>query len=82
MKSSPEQSIIADELATEMAASVEGLSDPQRRTLFLAFYEGMSHSQIAAALDMPLGTVKTHIRKGIVCLRSKLSSFRSEGDAS
>lgn len=44
----------------------------QRRVIELCFFKGQSHSQIAAALEMPLGTVKTHARRGLKRLREQL----------
>ena len=48
------------------------LSEDQQRTLRLSIVQGMSHSEIAEELDMPLGTVKSHIRRGLQALRAKL----------
>lgn len=42
----------------------------QRTCIVLAYGEGMSHGEIAASLDIPLGTVKSHIARGIVALRT------------
>ena len=74
----PDEKVLANELVLEMASHVDGLSEPQKRTLTLAFYHGMSHSQIAASLGIPLGSVKSHIRKGITHLRSRLRRYQSE----
>jgi len=50
------------------------LEEKNRRSILLAFVDGLSHSQIAARLDMPLGTVKAWIRRGLLSLRECLAS--------
>lgn len=55
-----------------VAEAVESLSDQQRRVVSLAFYDQMTHSEIAARTGMPLGTVKSHIRRSLESLRSTL----------
>ncbi len=47
--------------------------DPQhQRILAMSLYQGFSHSEIADALDMPLGTVKTRVRRGLIHVREQL----------
>ena len=52
--------------------AVSQLPDDQKRALAMAFFQGLSHPQIAEALGEPLGTVKTRIRLGMQKLRSLL----------
>jgi RNA polymerase sigma-70 factor (ECF subfamily) len=48
---------------------LQALPAEQRQVIELAFYHGMSHSEIAGYLELPLGTVKTRLRTGMALLR-------------
>jgi RNA polymerase sigma-70 factor (ECF subfamily) len=50
------------------------LPEEQRQTLLLAYFEGLTQSEIAARLNTPLGTIKTRMRSGMIKLRALLGS--------
>jgi RNA polymerase sigma-70 factor (ECF subfamily) len=60
--------------AGRAARALDQLRDDQRRVLRLAIYHGMSHDEIARATGLPLGTVKTHARRGLLRVRELLGA--------
>jgi len=74
----PESAALDAELRTAITQALAQLDPRQREAMELAYYEGLSHQQIAARLNAPLGTVKTHIRKGLAKLRHALRSQRTD----
>jgi RNA polymerase sigma-70 factor (ECF subfamily) len=52
-----------------VATVMDFLPPADRRTLELAYYQGLTHTEIAAHLDVPLGTAKTQLRRGLQTLR-------------
>jgi RNA polymerase sigma-70 factor, ECF subfamily len=62
------------EIRQQLQSALSSLDEQQQIALKLAFYRGLSHRQIAEHLASPLGTVKTHIRKGLLRLKQLLGT--------
>ncbi len=67
------------EEASLARAALESLPSDQQRVLRLSVDRGLSHDEIASATGLPLGTVKTHIRRGLIRIRELLESRASVG---
>ncbi|MCW2736721.1 sigma-70 family RNA polymerase sigma factor [Nocardioides sp.] len=65
---------IADRLVVRQA--VQDLPDPRRTIVFLAFWEERSHAEIAETTGLPLGTVKSHVRRGLIHIHQQLEGVR------
>src|SRR5437867_7389827 len=68
----------ANERQTLVRASLESLPPVQRQVIELAFYEGLTHTEISERLNVPLGTNKTRIRLAMVKLRDGLQPLWEE----
>lgn len=64
--------------AKEAAQALKTLRPEQRQVLQLSIIQGMSHQEISEATGMPLGTVKTHARRGLLQVREYLGLGNSE----
>jgi len=66
------------EVANAAMSAMSRLSDEQQRVLRLSLVQGLSHERIAGATGLPLGTVKTHARRGLIRLRELLSAAKKD----
>ncbi len=62
---SPLQMLVSAADARQLRHCLEGLEASQRQSIALAFYQGLSHQELAAHLEQPLGTVKAWVRRGL-----------------
>lgn len=69
--------------ARELTHCMESLSAQQRQSVALAFYDGLTHAEVASHLGQPLGTVKSWVRRALAALKSCLdqASLRDERGA-
>lgn len=69
----PEADLCRAEARAALFAALDLLSPAQRRVLLLRYFGSLSFSEIAATLDVPLGTVLSHCRRGLLTLRKVMS---------
>ena len=69
----PARDVEARARAHSVEECMKELDAEQRQTIALAFYHGLTHSELAMHLRRPLGTVKTHVRRGLMRLRDCLA---------
>ena len=63
---------------TKIQMSLVNLSKPQRDVLEICYIEGHSHQQAAKMLNMALGTLKTHARRGLIALRKQMENLEGK----
>jgi RNA polymerase sigma-70 factor, ECF subfamily len=71
---SPEAVTISEEEVKQVRGALGELPEDQRTLVELAYYEGLTHTEIAERTGVPLGTVKTRLRTAMMALRMALSA--------
>jgi RNA polymerase sigma-70 factor (ECF subfamily) len=69
---SPEAIVVDDERRGKVIDALASLPPEQRLLIEAAFFEGYTHSELAKRFGLPLGTVKTRIRTGMIAMRQRL----------
>jgi RNA polymerase sigma factor (sigma-70 family) len=77
----PRQDPDAAAEAAKAAQALARLRPEQREVIVLATCHGLSHSEIAAQTGMPLGTVKAHVRRGLLSIRAALLGVEQEEES-
>jgi RNA polymerase sigma-70 factor, ECF subfamily len=70
----PEEAAVSEDDGRQVRRALESLPPEQRMLVDLAYYEGLTQSEIAERTGVPLGTVKTRVRAAMATLRSALAS--------
>jgi len=70
----PLEQAMQSSMARTLFKCLQGLEEAQRRSIMLAYYEGLTHSELAVRMAAPLGTVKSWIRRGLMHLKTCLES--------
>lgn len=70
----PEQILALFQSGTAVHGALAALSPQRRQLIGLAFFQGLTHEEIAAVVGMPLGTVKSHVRRALAVLQGELSA--------
>jgi RNA polymerase sigma-70 factor (ECF subfamily) len=68
--------LVLSEQSDQVRQALADLAENEREILEIAYYEGLSQSEIASRLNLPLGTVKTRSRQGLLKLRQRLQFSR------
>lgn len=75
--SGPEQDLARSQSGSAVHRALKSLTPQRRQLLSLAFFQGLSHQEIADAVGLPLGTVKSHVRRALAALQCQLAHTQS-----
>jgi RNA polymerase sigma-70 factor (ECF subfamily) len=68
----PDVEALRADTSANVRAALNGLPTDQRQAIEMAFFDGLTHPEIAEALGEPLGTIKARIRRGLLKLRESM----------
>ena len=71
----PQDQVASAECAGRVRAALAELPETERRALEMAYYKGLTQAEIAADLGVPLGTVKSWCRRGLIALKQTLGDL-------
>ncbi len=77
----PSAALVGDEEAHGVRLALAGLPEAERTAVEMAFFDGLTHAEIAEKTDTPLGTIKSRIRRGLVRMRDRIAGLYGPGDA-
>lgn len=72
----PERLLSMLQSSSRVRSALEALPSDKRRLIELAFLEGLSHAELSARLRLPLGTVKSHLRRSLQALHASIEGIR------
>ena len=71
--------LVDEEQLRKVLEAVDSLDPPQPEVIRRSLLDGQTHPEIAESMDLPLGTVKTHIRRGLIKVRTIVGVTTAEG---
>lgn len=75
----PEDLAITEEICVEVNAAIEGLPDEQRTAIVMCEFQGLSYSQVAAAMSCPIGTVRSRVSRARDAIDQRLHRVFDHG---